>query len=163
MCPQIPPWLIRRLALPLLPFAFLSLVLPTSAVEIYKWKDAAGRTHVSDRPPEQGGAERLRIRTFTGPAETSYTDNTPATQKVVMLSTTWCGVCKQARAWLSQKGIPFDEYDVERSETGKAEYRRLGGKGVPIILVGNQRMNGFSADRLAAMLSRVKERRDGAP
>lgn len=80
-----------------------------------------------------------------------------------MLSTTWCGVCKQARAWLSQKGIPFDEYDVERSETGKAEYRRLGGKGVPIILVGNQRMNGFSADRLAAMLSRVKERRDGAP
>jgi hypothetical protein len=37
-------------------------------------------------------------------------------------------------------------------ETGKTEFRRLGGAGVPIILVGDRRMNGFSAEQLNAML-----------
>lgn len=149
--------LTRRLVFrQLMPIALLLFVLDVSAVDVYKWKDADGRTHVSDKPPASGAAERLQIRTFAGPAEASYTDKVSANQKVVMLSTTWCGVCKRAREWLLQKGVPFDEYDIERNETGKEEYRRLGGRGVPIILVGNQRMDGFSADRLAAMLVNVK-------
>lgn len=125
MCPGKNHRRIWRLAFWLLPSTFSLFISPAAAVEVYKWKDAAGRTHISDRPPESGEAERLQVRTFTGPAETSGVDNAFASQKVVMLTTTWCGVCKRARAWLSEKGIPFDEYDVERSEMGKAEYRRL--------------------------------------
>jgi hypothetical protein len=41
---------------------------------------------------------------------------------------------------------------VERSAQGKQEYRDLQGRGVPIILVGDQRMNGYSQARLDDML-----------
>ena len=132
------------------------LLLPAlvaSAGDIYKWKDAEGRTHLSDQPPAAGEAERLQIRTFSGPAETSAIAATPGSQsEVVMLSASWCGVCKRARAWLIEHGVPFTEHDVEHSDTGKSEYRRLNGRGVPIILVGRQRMDGFSAAQLEAML-----------
>lgn len=73
-----------------------------------------------------------------------------------MLSTAWCGVCKRARAWLTQNRIPFTEYDVEHDPKGQAEYRRLRGRGVPIILVGDQRMDGFNSARLGAMLQNTK-------
>lgn len=135
----------------------LVIVLLASAAsnaDIYKWKDAEGRTHISDTPPVDGEAERLQIRTFSGPADVSSAGGERFAQRVVVLSTAWCGVCRQARTWLTQKGVAFTEYDVERTDTGKAEYRRLNGRGVPIILVGDMRMDGFSAARLEAMLAK---------
>ncbi len=71
---------------------------------------------------------------------------------VKILSTTWCGVCKKAKTYLSQKDVAFREYDVERSKAGRREYKRLNGKGVPIILVSDQRMDGFNRPKLEAML-----------
>lgn len=123
------------------------------SAEVYKWKDADGRTHVSDRPPVNYQAERLTIRRFTPSPDTAQDEVAVAAPRVVMLSAAWCGVCKRARHWLTQKGVAFTEYDVERDPKGKEEYRRRGGKGVPIILVGEQRMDGFSATRLEAMLA----------
>ncbi len=69
-----------------------------------------------------------------------------------ILSTTWCGVCKKAETYLSQKAVAFREYDVERREAGRRKYKRLNGKGVPIILVGDQRMDGFNGPKLEAIL-----------
>ncbi|MEX2163765.1 MAG: hypothetical protein WD823_05930 [Sulfuricaulis sp.] len=43
------------------------------------------------------------------------------------------------------------EYDVEQSEIGRQEFRRLQEKGVSIILVGKQRMDGFSASKMERM------------
>ncbi|MBI3897597.1 MAG: glutaredoxin family protein [Gammaproteobacteria bacterium] len=137
---------------PLIVGAAIAIVSVADA-GVYKWKDPAGRTHFSDNPPVEANAESVKIRTFSGAAEVAGVDpGDVGAGQVVMLSTTWCGVCKRARAWLSQKGIPFTEHDVEKSEVGMAEYRRLNGTGVPIILVGKQRMNGFSADALEQML-----------
>ena len=55
------------------------------------------------------------------------------------------GVCTKARRYFEANNIGFTEYDVETSQTGKAGFEKLNGKGVPIILVGDKRMNGFSA------------------
>lgn len=129
-------------------------VAAVPAAEVYKWKDADGRTHVSDRPPADGRAERLPIRVYAPPANAAETRDTASATNVVMLSASWCGVCKRARAWMKQNGVAFTEYDVERDSVGREKFRRLGGRGVPIILVGDQRMDGFSAARLQAMLRR---------
>jgi len=66
---------------------------------------------------------------------------------VVMYSTSWCGYCKKARRYFKSKGIKYTEYDIERSTAAKWKYDRLGGKGVPLILIGNNRMRGFSVRR----------------
>lgn len=138
---------------------FLACVflLPAWAQEgkVYKWTDAGGRVHFGDRPADAPGAEEVKIRSFSGASEELPDGRDFGARDVKILTTTWCGVCKQARAYLVSRNVHFSEYDVETSEIGKQEYRRLAGKGVPIILVGKQRMNGFSASRLDQMLKNV--------
>lgn len=64
-----------------------------------------------------------------------------------MYSTVWCGVCKKARRYFRANDIPFKEFDVETSERGRKDYARLNGRGVPIVLVGKYRMDGFNPGR----------------
>ncbi|MFT4585197.1 MAG: glutaredoxin [Gammaproteobacteria bacterium] len=62
-----------------------------------------------------------------------------------MYSTTWCKVCARAKQYFSDHKVRYKEYDVERSDKGKKDHARLGGSRVPVILVGDRRLNGFSA------------------
>jgi len=130
--------------------------------EIYKWTDEQGRIHFSDKAPETGVVEpigdQLIINSYQG-SEVSGSDfleqrdaqrrekaglNRPS---VVMYSAVWCGVCKRARHYFKANKIPFSEYDVETSAKGKSDFARLKGRGVPIILIGKRRMNGFDIAR----------------
>ena len=79
----------------------------------------------------------------------------PEAGTITLFSTTWCGYCKKARAYLQARGTPFQEIDVESSAQGQSEFRSLGGRGVPVILVGNQRMDGYSEGTLAGMLQQA--------
>lgn len=155
---------------------FVSM-LPTVATsvaagEIYKWVDEKGRTRFSDQVSEDAGqsrAEKVVIRpdinTVKG-ADVSVSDYLRAVQQkraeakkqeaerqkpVVMYSAVWCGVCKRARQYFVANKIPFSEYDVETSDRGRKDYASLKGRGVPIILVGKQRMDGFSPGRFKQM------------
>ncbi|MEM7195663.1 MAG: hypothetical protein AAF402_11980 [Pseudomonadota bacterium] len=38
----------------------------------------------------------------------------------------------------------FKEYDIEQSTAGKIAFEKTGGRRVPVILVGDRRMNGFT-------------------
>jgi glutaredoxin len=71
---------------------------------------------------------------------------------VKLYATDWCGYCKQARQFFARNGIAYTELDVEKSEAAKAEYRSLGARGVPVILVGSARMNGYDEQQLMQML-----------
>jgi glutaredoxin len=72
-------------------------------------------------------------------------------QKVVMYATDWCPYCAKARAHFRKHGIDYVEHDIEKSREGRAEYQRLGGRGVPLILIGEQRMSGFSEARFDSL------------
>ena len=65
-------------------------------------------------------------------------------KKVVMFSTSWCTYCKKAKAYFKKNGIRFTEYDVEKSRKGQKLYAQMGAKSVPVIMVGDQHMSGFS-------------------
>jgi glutaredoxin len=76
-----------------------------------------------------------------------------------MYATSWCPYCAKARAYFAKNGIAYVEHDIEKSAAGNAEYRRLGGRGVPLILVGTEKMSGFSERGLDALLARAGRRR----
>ena len=76
-----------------------------------------------------------------------------AKPEVKMYATSWCPYCAKARAYFARRGIAYVEVDIEKSREGRAEYDRLGARGVPLILVSTQRMNGFSEARLSQLLS----------
>lgn len=73
--------------------------------------------------------------------------------EVKMYATSWCPYCAKARAYFARRGIAYVEVDIEKSRDGRAEYDRLGARGIPVILVGPQRMNGFSEARLTRLLA----------
>ena len=138
-------------------------LLPCTAFsEIYKWVDADGKTHFSSSPPPHGDAETVEpraINTYSSPdrSEEPLSEmDTPnkkkvKKKKVVMYSAVWCSTCQTAKNYFRRKGIPFKEYDIETSAKGRKDYKKLKGTGVPIILVGKQRMDGFSASSFESM------------
>lgn len=132
------------------------LLVPTAFSEIYKWVDENGKTHFSDQKPEQATVEEIEVKvnTITTPSilDSDFLEARDR-RKVVMYSAVWCGVCKKAARYFREKKIPFKEYDIEKSRKGRQDYTKLNGRGVPIILVGKKRMNGFSASRFQSMYS----------
>ncbi len=125
----------------------LGLAIPGVAFSgIYRWVDEDGKVHFSDKPSKSHSSEavKLRINTYEG---VSYdTSSFDVGKEVVMYSASWCGVCKKARRYFAERGINYTERDIENSARGKMEFKKLGAKGVPVILVGNRRMNGFSVE-----------------
>lgn len=128
----------------------LLLVIPfISVAEIYKSIDENGRVIFTDKPSVS--AEQIEVDTsLIGTVEAGKS------KQVVMYSTSWCGVCKDARKYMRTKGIRYMEYDIEKMPSRQREFKRLGGKGVPLITVGEQKMSGFSASRLESMLAQGK-------
>ncbi len=128
----------------------LFFMLPTLATaEIYRWVDSHGNIQFGDRPPPRSAAKRIEvdINSYEGVTVkpfTAFKSTSPGRNSVVMYSAVWCGVCKRARQYFRAQKIPFREYDIETTHKGKQDYVRLKGRGVPIILVGEKRMNGFS-------------------
>lgn len=117
--------------------------------EVYTWKDDRGRTHFGDRPPADSQAQQLelQINTIQHPQVQPHSTGLSNSRQVTIYTTDWCGICTKAKRYFKQQRVPFREYDVEKSAKGRRDYRQLNGSGVPIILVGKQRMNGFSAER----------------
>lgn len=136
-------------------------LLPAAQAGVYKWTDDQGRIHYSDAPPAKGSAEQVKIRinSYDGPALVSKARGTPtAPNEVLVYTTSWCGVCKMAKAYLDSKGVRYRELDVETDPSAKQEFARLGGRGVPVILVGENRMDGFDQGKLENMLKTAGHR-----
>jgi glutaredoxin len=135
----------------------LSLLLAYPAFAgVYKWTDAQGRIQYSDSPPPAAKAVQLRLQSFTGPVQVSQAIG--ADSGVTLYTTEWCGVCKRAKAFLKQNGVPFREWDVEKTEYGAAKFRQFGGRGVPLITVGSEKMMGFDANRFMELWKNTQNR-----
>jgi len=136
----------------------MALLIPcfVQATDIHKWRDADGKIHFGDKPPADVRTELITVKpnVYETPSiealsaifsqDNKRKDRKNKNRKVILYSTTWCGYCKKARNYFAANNIPYTEYDIENSEKGKRDYKKLGAKGVPVILVGKKRLNGFS-------------------
>ena len=81
---------------------------------------------------------------------------------VILYSTAWCPACKSARRYLTEKGIPFIEKDIEKDQTAaaelmsKAQAAGISTSGVPVLDVNGTLMQGFDAQRLEALIGGSK-------
>jgi glutaredoxin-like YruB-family protein len=80
------------------------------------------------------------------------------TEGVVIYTTTWCGYCKKAKAYLKKKGVDFVEKDIEKDQDAaqelaqKAAAANVMPQGVPVIDVHGKLILGFDEAAIAAAL-----------
>ena len=144
----------------------LSLFLITAGsvhAEIYKWVDESGRMHFSDQPPLVDKAETIELPEISTYSQAKISDkevdlemaensSAPGNSKqVVMYTATWCGICKNAKRYFRKHKISFQEYDIENSKKGRRDFKKLKARGVPVILVGKKRLNGFDPKKFEAL------------
>ncbi len=154
---------------PALACALALALAPPAAAQVYKWVDSAGKVHYGDKPPEDAKKQELKlpVQSFSGPPQTDSwreilrrapRDGSPKPDPagLTMYSASWCGYCRQAREYMAGKGIAFREVDIDSSAEAGAEFRRFGGKGVPLFIAGEQRMRGFSPGALDALLAKSR-------
>jgi glutaredoxin len=147
-----------------IPYALLLLLSAPVGAEIYRWTDSDGSVHFSDEKPANPNqaVEQVQlgpVNTYAAPPQV-YSNNTPkpasrqpaASNDVVIYTTQRCSVCQQAKQYMNAKGVDYVERDVETSAEARRQFAAYGGKGVPLILVGNERMLGFSPEHFDHLL-----------
>jgi len=66
-----------------------------------------------------------------------------STPKIQMYASDWCPYCSRARRLLQEKGVPFEEIDVDARPEARAEMvARSGRSTVPQIFVGDVHVGG---------------------
>jgi glutaredoxin 3 len=72
-----------------------------------------------------------------------------AADTVTVYTTTTCPWCTRAKEYLRQKGVPFQEKNIEHDPAGAQEVmQRTGQMGVPVIIAGDDVIVGFDRARL---------------
>ena len=94
------------------------------------------------------------IREFVyPPLDYAYASN----NEVVLYATSWCGYCAKAREFLESNGIAYREFDIEKSREGRKQYNELGGGGVPILVINDNVIRGYNADKIISLLNKQSQ------
>ncbi|MCL1876782.1 NrdH-redoxin [Candidatus Saccharibacteria bacterium] len=76
-------------------------------------------------------------------------------KKVIVYSTNWCAYCKMIKQYLTNKGVPWIEKNIEEdAEAHKELMDKLGGnfRGVPVTDVNGTILMGFDRPKIDAAI-----------
>ena len=143
--------------------ALLGLVLLAAAggasAQMYKWVDANGKTHFSDRPPPANAkpAEVKAGPAARGAVELPYGLATAVRASPVTLFTTSnCSGCDLGRTYLKTRGVPFTEKTVTTAADGAALLQAGGDGNMPFLLVGGAKVTGFQPSAWGSALTAAR-------
>ncbi len=161
---------------PLLSIMLLLLTFSPANAEMYKWVADDGSVTFKDTPPP-ASKKTKKVKVYTendfDPAPPFQPESTKRSSKkstttiaqtttpnkerfkgtVEIYLTDWCGYCKQALRYMDSKGIPYVAYNIEKDNAAKMRHKELGGRGVPLIIIGPNKMSGFSQSTMEKYLS----------
>lgn len=144
------------------------LALPSVAgAEMYRWVGEDGSVTYRDTPPP-AGKKRAQVKVYAdgdfepAPPRQAAAGRAPARKvsgthvaerkrfdgTVELYVTSWCGYCRKAQEYLKSRQVPYVAYDIEKDPAAARRHKELGGRGVPLIVIGDKRISGFSAEAL---------------
>jgi glutaredoxin len=159
----------RTIALPAVALLAGCLCLPLAHAELYKWVDKDGKTIYSDTPPPSD-IKDAKPKKF-GDNVSGPSDNLPfelreaAKKNPVTLYANKCGdPCDGARKLLNSRGIPFSERNPESDPAATEALKKLiGSLEVPVMVVGEEVMRGYSESTWAGALTQAGYPRSYTP
>ena len=78
-----------------------------------------------------------------------------AGNQVVMYATTTCPYCTKVCDLLAAEGVRYTEYQIDKSEAANAEFIAKGGIGVPLLYIGERRIDGFREPAIREALKAI--------
>jgi glutaredoxin-like YruB-family protein len=156
----------------------LLLSCSLAGAEMYKWVEDDGSVTFKDTPPPANKKPRT-VKVYTdsdfeqapprqpAPAQAPAAEKSPAAPAsqplpakkasfngtVELYVTEWCGYCKKAQSYLQSKGVPYVAYDIEKDSAARQRHKELGGRGVPLIIIGANKVSGFSPEAMDRFLN----------
>jgi glutaredoxin len=79
-----------------------------------------------------------------------------AGQSVVMYSTSTCPYCAKVRKLFAEKGVRYTEYQIDTSQPAAAEFEKLDAPGVPVLFIGERRIDGYREKAIVEALAEVR-------
>ena len=65
-------------------------------------------------------------------------------KKIIIYTTSWCGPCKYAKNLLFEKGLEFQEIDIEQENMTREDlFDKTGGRTVPQIIIDGTTIGGY--------------------
>jgi glutaredoxin len=142
------------------------------SAEMYRYIDDQGTLHFVEGLNEVPKKHRRKATVAGEGGSVSYTEptlpslatkgkrksagdeRTPFSGTVEIYMTSWCPACKSALAYVKRNGIAYAAYDIEKDHDANRRFAGFSGRGVPLIVVGNQTMRGFDPSTLERWLGR---------
>jgi glutaredoxin-like YruB-family protein len=147
-----------------------------SHAEMYKWEEN-GVVTFKDTPPPAAKKRKVKVyrdndfdaappapapsknsrNSASAPAQTPQAAAKKSERfagTIEMYATSWCGYCVAAEKYMKSKNYSFVKYDIEKDSAAKQRHKQLGGRGVPLIIIGNNKMSGFSPENLEYYLDK---------
>jgi glutaredoxin len=82
----------------------------------------------------------------------SIADANAAQPEVILYATSWCPYCAQTRDFFQTHRIKYVEYDIERDAAAENGYREVHGRGVPVVVVGDEVIHGYDPGTMTELL-----------
>lgn len=153
-----------------------AFVLPAvaNAATLYKSIGPDGEVVYSDQPPRSGKIEktfnlsnlpatplpdsvvRYRDELLKSMEKRLADTGRPNSKQPVIFTAKWCGYCRQALAYLRDKKIGYAEHDIDTPAGMQAFAATGASKGVPLLLVGEQKIRGYSRPAYDSLFSRAR-------
>lgn len=134
-------------------------MLPAAAT-VYQWRDAEGRVHYTDQPPQGETVRQRKIRsnvveTASQPASTSA-GSASDKARVTLWIAPGCGQpCEEALALLDRRKVPYDVKNFAASEKLTIEFFNVTGSmqtRPPVLQIGSTVVQPWDSTTWAAAL-----------
>lgn len=76
-----------------------------------------------------------------------------STRTVVVYTMTGCSHCAGLKAYLNEKGIEFTERNVLEDDEAMTDFKKLGFRGTPVTVIGEETMVGFDRSKFDELLA----------
>jgi glutaredoxin len=116
---------------------------------VYRWVDKDGKVHFSDAPPPEEAKDVSQKRMGGGYVEEGQlpyaTQVAMRRSPVTLYISSDCGdLCASGRELLVNRGIPYSERNAQNSADAETIRKLVGALEVPVLVVGETSLKGFS-------------------
>ena len=137
--------------------------------QYYRWTDENGGTHYTDTPPPPSARE-VQKKSARGGGTVPMTQASYALQEAAKNSPVTLYVsencdepCKNGRAYLSKRGVPFAEKVIATQQQLDELIKLTGANTVPVMVVGNAVEKGYQESSWDRALDSAGYPRTGVP